>query len=92
MNFQADNGFLLSFNRSTRVTGVLVPANTPMWHATKVMSTSANSWWEGGVPPSRGSSENNGNNGNSRLVANAVANAASGVARRLKAVRSAALS
>ena len=83
MNFQADHGFSISFSRTSPAADALVPAYTPMWYATRVMSTSANHWWDGGVPPARKSG---------RSAANAVVNAAAGVARRLNAVRSSALS
>lgn len=84
MSFDASSAFSLSFARSTasrteRANEAVVPMYTPMWYATKVMSTTANSWWEGGVPPARRRGQR---------AANAVAHAAVGVARRLHVVRS----
>lgn len=64
--------------RAEKAAAPLVPMYTPLWFATKVMSTTANSWWEGGVAPA-------GRRG--RRAANAVAHAAVGVARRLHVVR-----
>ena len=61
------------------VAAPVVPMYTPLWYATKVMSTTAHSWWEGGVPPARK---------RGRRAADAVAQAAVGVARRLHVVRS----
>ena len=52
---------------------------TPLWHAAKVLSTTAHSWWEGGVPPARKRSER---------ATEAVAQMASSVVRHLKPVRS----
>jgi hypothetical protein len=84
MSFDASSALSLSFTRNTagraeRVSEPVVPMYTPMWYATKVMATTANSWWEGGVPPARRRGQR---------AANAVANAAVGVARRLHVVRS----
>lgn len=84
MNFDASSTLSLSFARNTasrdeRATDGVVPMYTPMWYATKVMATTANSWWEGGVPPARRRGQR---------AASAVAHAAVGVARRLHVVRS----
>ena len=83
MSFDASSAFSLSFARSDssraeRATEAVVPMYTPMWYATKVMATTANSWWEGGVPPARRRGQR---------AADAVAHAAVGVARRLHVVR-----
>lgn len=83
MSFDAGSAFSLSFIRNTaeraeRASEQVVPMYTPMWYATKVMATTANSWWEGGVPPARRRGQR---------AASAVANAAAGVARRLHVVR-----
>jgi len=71
-------GFSLRDTAAERASAAVVPMYTPLWYATKVMSTTANSWWEGGVPPTRR---------RGARAADAVANAAAGVARRLHAVR-----
>jgi hypothetical protein len=81
MNLQASNPFSLQL-RSTfaeRQPAAVVPMYTPLWYATRVMSVTANSWWDGGVPPARRRGQR---------AADAVAHAAVGVARRLHAVRS----
>ncbi|MCZ2498661.1 hypothetical protein GN316_18005 [Xylophilus sp. Kf1] len=83
MSFDASNALSLPFgrgvaNRAERQADAVVPMYTPMWYATKVMATTANSWWEGGVPPSRRRGQR---------AADAVVHAAAGVARRLHVVR-----
>jgi hypothetical protein len=78
MNFQASSTFLPSFSHPVRPIEALVPVYTPMWYATKVMSTSANNWWDGGVPPARQSG---------RGAASEVAGTAPGVVRRLREAR-----
>lgn len=83
MSFDASSAFSLPFalhhaHRAERTAETVVPMYTPLWYATKVMATTANSWWEGGVPPARGR----------QRAAHAVAQAAVGVARRLHVVRS----
>jgi hypothetical protein len=83
MNFQTSSAFLPSFSRPVRAIETIVPAYTPMWYATKVMSTSANNWWDGGVPPARRGA---------RGAANEVAGTPSRVARRLQETRSPAFS
>lgn len=83
MSFDASNAFSLSFalntaSRAERSAEAVVPMYTPLWYATKVMATTANSWWEGGAPPARRRGQR---------AADAVAHAAVGVARRLHVVR-----
>jgi len=85
MNFNASSSLSLHLpagftERSGRTSTPVVPMYTPQWYAAKVLATTANSWWEGGVPPVRGRRQR---------AANAVANAAAGVARRLHVGRSA---
>ncbi|QHI98884.1 hypothetical protein GT347_13320 [Xylophilus rhododendri] len=79
MNFFPSTAFPLArtaaFERSA---AQVVPMYTPLWYATKVMATSANSWWEGGVPPARKRRQR---------AADAMAHAAAGMARRLHVVR-----
>jgi len=56
---------------------VVVGMYTPLWHAAKVLSTTAHSWWADGVPPARKRSER---------ASDAVAQMASSVVRHLKPV------
>ena len=51
---------------------------TPAWYAVRVMALTANNWWENGEPPMRG---------RHLRAANAVAQAAAGIARRLHRAR-----
>ena len=55
----------------------VVGMHTPLWHAARVLNTTANSWWEGGVPPARKRTER---------ASDAVAQMASSVVRHLKPV------
>ncbi|WPB56990.1 hypothetical protein [Xylophilus sp. GOD-11R] len=78
MNLTSAHSFALQlhgpFERQERIVAPSAPMYTPLWYASKVMATTANSWWEGGVPPAsrRG-----------QRAKDAVAHAAAGVARRL---------
>ncbi|WP_295852677.1 hypothetical protein [uncultured Xylophilus sp.] len=56
----------------------VVPMYTPLWYATRVLRTTANDWWEGGVPPSRSRHQR---------ATHAVASMAAHFARRLHAAR-----
>jgi len=85
MSFDASSSLSLHLRagfteRNARTFAPVVPMYTPQWYAAKVLATTAESWWEGGVPPVRGRRQR---------AANAVAHAAAGVARRLHVGRSA---
>jgi len=71
-------GFTLRSNSVDSAAPAVVPMYTPLWYATKVMATTANSWWEDGVPPTRRRGQR---------AADAVVSAAAGVARRLQSTR-----
>ena len=58
-----------------RDAGSVVGMYTPLWHAARVLNTTAHSWWDGGVPPARKRTERAGD---------AVAQMASSVVRHLK--------
>lgn len=60
---------------AVRDVGSVVGMFTPLWHAARVLNTTAHSWWEGGVPPARKRTER---------ASDAVAQMASSVARHLK--------
>jgi len=86
MSFHASSSLVLQLpasfaDRQARDTAPApVPMYTPMWFASKVLATTANDWWEDGVPPVRGRRQR---------ATNAMAQAAAGVARRLHVGRAA---
>lgn len=59
-------------------TPAVVGVYTPLWYAARVLNITANSWWDGGVPPARKPRER---------ATDAVAQVAASVVRHMKPPR-----
>ena len=60
---------------AVRSAPAVVGMYTPLWYAAKVLNTTANGWWDGGIPPARKPRER---------ATDAVAQVAASVVRHMK--------